>query len=283
MKRGLCHTISSERLIFTTSQFANVRFPKKRHAILGAVVILAAIVGVFAVQLFTQTFPSITRPNPPPQSLQVNCQTLVADNSTIPAVGNAGYVLFNCGPSTAAFKMLHNATVTPTFTLPTGYTSLSATTNNCNGSLLGLQSGTSIILALGNYSYCALTDTTTATIATFTVTWASGLKDNTSMALTCPGTLLQGGGGVCSIKITDLANSTLIPTGTVTFNSSNTSTGTVGASCVLSSSGTCSIGVHALAGCNDFIVLATYVGDAAHNGSMASQDIFVNRITPICP
>jgi len=260
-----------------------MRFPKMKYAILGATLILAAIAGVFAVQLFTQTFPAITRPSPP-VVLQPNCQTLVADNSTIPTVGTTGYILFNCGASTAAFKMIQNASVTPVFTLPSGYVSLWVTTSDCNSLFTGLPSGLPVLLSKGSYDYCALTDASTAALGTFSVTWVSGQKDNTSMSISCPGSITEVQASSCSVTVTDTTNSTITPTGTVTFSSSDTTSGTVGASCTLNGSGSCSINIHGVPGGGVFTVTGTYLGDPAHNGSSkTSANIIVTIVcNPIC-
>ena len=141
--------------------------------ILGAIVVIAVTTtAVFAVLLFTQTFPPVTRPAP---VIVANCTTLSVEGS-IPATGTTGVIDFDCAGGVAAFSITTNpATATPTFTLPAGYTSLSVLPHpappGCGGQLT---SGSPVTFAVGASSdYCANVDSSTAQLATFTITWNS--------------------------------------------------------------------------------------------------------------
>src|SRR2546425_13126084 len=89
---------------------------------------------VFAVVIFTQTFPAITRPAP---AITANCTTptTLSVVGTVPAVGTSGTIRFNCGAGVAAFSAPAGVSATPTFTLPPGYTNLQiiAATGVCPG------------------------------------------------------------------------------------------------------------------------------------------------------
>lgn len=132
---------------------------------------VVATSAVFAVVLFTQTFPSVTRPAP---AITSNCTTLVV-KGVIPAVGTSDFLRFDCGGGLAAFSVPTFSSAIPTFTLPTGYTSLMVVPveNACLQFPTGLTSGSAYSFSAGSFDYCALLDTNTLELATFDITWDS--------------------------------------------------------------------------------------------------------------
>ncbi len=158
--------------MLNTDRFRRLQFEEtlKTKIILGAIAVMVVTTSaVFAVVIFTQTFPPITRPAP---AITANCTTLSVEGA-IPAVGTSGFIRFNCGAGVAAFSAPAGARATPTFTLPAGYTNLQivgATQLSCPGN--NLLSGTSFSFALaGDFDYCSALDSNTAVLATFDITW----------------------------------------------------------------------------------------------------------------
>src|SRR5207245_3934389 len=91
-------------------------------------------------------------------------------------------------------------------------------------------------------------------------------KDNSSTAVACsPGTIAPTGTSTCTATVTDTTSTSNTPGGTVSFVSSNTSVGTVGASCALSS-GKCTVTFTGVT-VGTATVTGTYGGDTTHNAS----------------
>ena len=99
--------------------------------LLGVIIVLATLVGVtasFALLISMQTFPQVVR-----SGLVANCDNLQIDNlGALPPISSTGFVRFDCG-TLSAFTVVGSPTVTPTFTLPSGYTSLGVvkSSNQC--------------------------------------------------------------------------------------------------------------------------------------------------------
>lgn len=140
------------------------------------VVLLVAIVYVYAA--FTQSFPSVTTPAGS-VTFTTTCPTLIVDSPVSPV---AGSIRFNCGPagvsSVAAFTVPSpGGSDTSTFTLPAGYTGLTAvahTTGACTAGV-AITSGTSAVLSAGTYDYCAGyagQPSTGGSLAGFSIAWA---------------------------------------------------------------------------------------------------------------
>jgi hypothetical protein len=132
--------------------------------------------------LFTQTFPAIL-----PQFATPNCVTLVSTLSSV-GQGSSGGVVFACGSdirNNPALTVTNTATVTPQFTLPTGYTALfigytgviGAGSSGCTTSsvpLITLTSGTPVTPGANTYDYCANFSTAPSTgLATFDIKWTA--------------------------------------------------------------------------------------------------------------
>jgi len=122
---------------------------------------------------------TLTQTVPPTNTQVINsiCSTLTLSNPiTIPT--GSGIELLTCG-SSAAFTSVAGSS-TPTFSLPTGYTSLlyltadaNALTNCGNGSGNMLTSGVSVSFASGSWDYCALySNAPSLGLGTFTISWA---------------------------------------------------------------------------------------------------------------
>ena len=140
--------------------------------LLGALIVLATAVGAtasLALMISMQHFPQVVR-----SGLVANCDTLQIDNShAIPPISSTGFVRFDCGTA-AAFTVVGSPTVTPTFTLPSGYSSLGVVkvSAQCQSvSEIALTSGSSVSLAAGDYFYCGTVDSSTSILSTFDISW----------------------------------------------------------------------------------------------------------------
>src|SRR5712664_3582499 len=145
--------------------------------------LLISVIGtaVAMVTLFTQSFSFVTV-SLPPAVIATSCMTLTSEGP-VPLQGISGNVTFDCGVAVAAFHATGVAgTVTPTFTLPSGYTSLIAvgrpgTSPTCTSftSTIPLSSTVGIAFAAGAnnlYVYCALyTSAPAGNFASFNVVW----------------------------------------------------------------------------------------------------------------
>ncbi len=96
--------------------------------------------------------------------------------------------------------------------------------------------------------------------------------DPTSTAVACPPSINAGQTSTCTATVTDTKVPTSVPSGTVSFVSSNTAVGTVGASCILSATGSCSVSFTGVAA-GMATVTGTYGGDATHAGSPGTSNI----------
>ena len=145
--------------------------------------LLVSTIGVAyaATTLFTQTFPAIPGTTP---ALTASCTTLTAGVSSVIA-GSSGFITFHCHISAPlcecpALSVSSATTATPTFTLPTGYTTLGLvghlTPMECSSGNLGtaITSGSPVNFS-GNAldDYCATYSNAPATgLATFDITWS---------------------------------------------------------------------------------------------------------------
>jgi len=159
--------------MLNTSGFRKLPLKKilKTRIILGAIAVMVVTTSaVFAAFLFTQTFPPVTRPS----GLLANCTTLSVDGA-IPVVGTTGFIQLDCGGGVAAFST--SATVTPTFTLPAGYTSLQYVpadgTFACGTYSGPVTSGNPVTFGVGSFDYCISVDSDTLVLATFDISWAT--------------------------------------------------------------------------------------------------------------
>src|SRR5256886_1814597 len=97
----------------------------------------------------------------------------------------------------------------------------------------------------------------------------TGAKDNTSSSIACsPSTIAMGGTSSCTASVPDTTTASNVPTGTVSFASSNPGVGTVSASCSLSA-GKCTADFTSVA-TGTATITGTYGGDSSHNGSYGS-------------
>ncbi len=132
--------------------------------------------------LFTQTFPAI-----PPLIATANCTNLKPFVATV-GPGSSGTVQFDCSGTaptgtTPAFHVLANGVMTPTFTLPPGYTGLSITSVPNTGiggacgsfnRFAGLTSGVPITVGPGDFDYCGDFSSAPSTgLATFDIMWSA--------------------------------------------------------------------------------------------------------------
>src|SRR3989454_118851 len=114
-----------------------------------------------------------------------------------------------------------------------------------------------------------------------TVSVTQTAKDNTATTVSCaPASINIGGTSTCTATVTDTTTPSNIPTGTVTFTSSNTAVGTVAASCTLGASGTCTAAFTGVAP-RSATITGTYPSDAPLLGSgpTASNTITVAKDT----
>lgn len=127
---------------------------KKRKKLLYAILLIAGltITAVSAQILMTQFFPSLTVSAP---ALTANCGT--SQGSPLTATTGTSQVIFSCN-SQSAFQVANGAiTATPTVAGFSGYTALVIvpdTSVTCTGGQ-SILAGTSLILAVGSYNYCA--------------------------------------------------------------------------------------------------------------------------------
>ena len=99
-------------------------------------------------------------------------------------------------------------------------------------------------------------------------------KDYTSSIIACsPSTVPSGGASTCTATVPDSTTASNIPTGTVSFRSSNPEVGTVAASCTLSG-GKCTADFRGIAA-GTATVTGTYGGDSGHNGSSGSSNVVI--------
>jgi hypothetical protein len=157
--------------------------------------VLSVLVGVSAVvaaaTLFTHTFPVVsTTPTVITSACGGGTLVKVAVSPVDPPiVGTPGYVTFNCGSTNPGFHVAAAGSVTPTFTIGTGYTTLwrinatqtptpaQTTCEAAFSTASGLLSGTAVSFVAGdvgkNWNYC--TDFTSAPsggFGSFVLTWS---------------------------------------------------------------------------------------------------------------
>ncbi len=102
----------------------------------------------------------------------------------------------------------------------------------------------------------------------------TGAKDNTSSSIACsPSTIAMGGTSSCTASVPDTTTASNVPTGTVSFASSNPGVGTVSASCSLSA-GKCTADFTSVA-TGTATITGTYGGDSSHNGSSGSSNVII--------
>ena len=102
----------------------------------------------------------------------------------------------------------------------------------------------------------------------------TGAKDNTSSSIACsPSTIAMGGTSSCTASVPDTTTASNVPTGTVSFASSNPGVGTVSASCSLSA-GKCTADFTSVA-IGTATITGTYGGDSSHNGSSGSSTVVI--------
>ena len=102
----------------------------------------------------------------------------------------------------------------------------------------------------------------------------TGAKDNTSSSIACsPSTIAMGGTSSCTASVPDTTTASNVPTGTVSFASSNPGVGTVSASCSLSA-GKCTADFTSVA-TGTATITGTYGGDSSHNGSSGSSNVVI--------
>jgi hypothetical protein len=133
---------------------------------IGAIIAVSMVVA--AAVLFTHTFPSgVAGPH-----VTTSCSNLIMGLPSSPT--GPGTVRFNCGTTTAALVFDGAGPVTPTFTLPASYSSLTivatgAIATLCTGGT-ALASGTPVTPTAGSYDYCA-TYVAAGTLAGFPLAW----------------------------------------------------------------------------------------------------------------
>jgi hypothetical protein len=139
-----------------------------RRIILVLLVLSLAIGGVTALIAFSQVVPDV--PNVPKAIVVANCNSLVLED--LPSSSN-GILHFDCGGG-SAFSVNNPTSQTATFTLTTGWTGISLTTNGaCIIGLVSLKFATPQTLAVGNYDYCIAYDLPGGgTLPGFSIAWA---------------------------------------------------------------------------------------------------------------
>src|SRR2546422_3333444 len=129
--------------------------------------------------LVTHTIPSIPVYNPAASVVSSTCTTLTAPSSI--AQGSSGIAVFNCN-NQPALTVEAAGSATPSFVLPSGYTSLSLApfsgVTYCYGAQyrIPLTSGQPVSFPTVNlaYDYCAnYTNAPSPNLASFQVTWNS--------------------------------------------------------------------------------------------------------------
>jgi len=139
----------------------------------------------------------------------------------------------------------------------------------CTAAFTGVAPGSATVS--GTYGADATHNGSSGTSATITVTIPS--KDDTSTSVSCtPASINIGGASTCTVTVTDTTTPTNTPTGTVTFASSDTAVGTVGASCTLDSTGSCPVSFTGVAP-GTATATGNYLGDSTHNGSSGTSAI----------
>jgi len=150
--------------------------------IFAAVLLLSGgLVAYAATTLFTQTFPSQTFTTPTlVAGSGCTSGNLVLDSSasTIPVyAGSPALIVYACSTSGAtAFNIVGpSVTVTPTFTVPTGWTLGIDTAADACKTTTGLTSGSPITLSQSVFSgagwYC-LTTSSASNFTSFSITWS---------------------------------------------------------------------------------------------------------------
>src|SRR5438552_1839482 len=187
----------------------------------------------------------------------------VADTTT-PSSAPTGTVTFTMTPGTTGGSLDSN---TCSLSTVAGVTS-------CSVTFTGMTAGSGSVTA--SYGGDATDNGSTSAPATVTVTVAG--KDDTSTSVACsPSSIGPGATSTCMVTVTDTATASNTPTGSVDLISSNTSVGTVEASCTLTA-GSCSATFTAVSG-GTAILTGNYGGDASHNPSSGTS----NTITVTVP
>src|SRR5437667_248914 len=220
--------------------------------------------------------------------------TISSKDNTSTSVGNVSCnIVVGASSCTASVTATVADTTTPssaptgtvTFTLTPGTTGGSLDSNTCSLSTVagvtscsvtftGMTAGSGSVTA--SYGGDATDNGSTSAPATVTVTVAG--KDDTSTSVACsPSSIGPGATSTCMVTVTDTATASNTPTGSVDLISSNTSVGTVEASCTLTA-GSCSATFTAVSG-GTAILTGNYGGDASHNPSSGTS----NTITVTVP
>ena len=220
--------------------------------------------------------------------------TVTSKDSTSTSVGDVSCnIALGASSCTASVTATVADTTTPssaptgtvTFTLTPGTTGGSLDSNTCSLSTVagvtscsvtftGMTAGSGSVTA--SYGGDATDNGSTSAPATVTVTVAG--KDDTSTSVACsPSSIGPGATSTCMVTVTDTATASNTPTGSVDLISSNTSVGTVEASCTLTA-GSCSATFTAVSG-GTAILTGNYGGDASHNPSSGTS----NTITVTVP
>ncbi len=156
---------------------------KLKVAIALLLVAIAIGSGVIVSQQIFSTHPL---PLPAP-GISTSCSTLsllsssllTNNTGTFVRAGTSGSILFRCGAEAQAFTSNGGGPVTPTFTLPAPYTTLTIVhhdpqATDCPSQAgISLTSGTPVSLARGNYDYCtSFANPPSTGLPQFTVTWS---------------------------------------------------------------------------------------------------------------
>src|SRR5207302_11344478 len=129
----------------------------------------------------------------------------------------------------------------------------------CTVAFTGVDAGTATVS--GTYGVDASHNPSPAgTSTTISVT----TRRSSDLACSTTG-IIVGQTSTCTATVTDTTTASRIATGTVTFTSNNIAVGTVGASCALGVSGTCTVAFTGVA-TGHAAVSGTYGGDANHLG-----------------
>lgn len=161
----------------------SLRTPVERSAKIAFAVGITTCIGMLAVAavLYSQT---LTAPTTTAAVLARNCEPAAANPASGIPVGTSGFVIWRCTLTTAALTVnTGGGTVTPTFTLGTGFTSLyvyPAATGPVTDCLSAtgekpLSSGTSVAFAggdAGGWNYCSDFTTAPAIFGQTVVTWS---------------------------------------------------------------------------------------------------------------
>ncbi len=149
---------------------------KRRLVLLGSALIIASVLSItYGTVILNQTVPATTD-----QVLNSICTTLTLSNP-VTLVGSNGVELLTCGtPGTSPAFSSGTGSSTPTFALPTGYTSLrylpdatNALTSCSGGGGAVLTTGSSVSFTPNNYDYCAIFSNVPPNgLSGFTISWA---------------------------------------------------------------------------------------------------------------